>query len=572
MFDVSIEGVTRLDDFDIVAAVGHDVGTMRAWTVTSDGSINIDFAHIVENPLINGIEIIKPSSGPPPPAGELQRRWYDGATVGATESAPNGGIDWSTVRGGVVIDGELFYGTADGNFQRRTFDGSTFGPNVVIDPYNDPKWSNVDTGSGQTYRGRKPGFYSELNAVVGLAYADGKLYYTKSGSSTIFFRRFSPESGIVSGEQYQVPGSFPNVGGIFFAQGKLWFADRSNGNLSNITWSGGAPSGSPTVVSGPGIDGNDWRARAVFLGPGPAGGGTNQSPTADFTASCSDLTCLVDGRASTDPDGPVASHSWNFGDDQGGSGSQTSHAYATAGTYTITLTVTDDRGATASTTRTVTVAPPASGTVQFIGTAKSTATTTQASVAVPASVQAGDTLLLFVGVNSLTPTTSAPTGTGPWQQEHSQDSFSMRTILHSRIAGSSDAGGQVVVGLSAIAKVDLQLAVYRGTSTTDPVAAVASSADASTSTHTTPLVTVPAVGSWAVSYWSDKSSSTTDWTPSAGVVPRSEQIGSGSGYLTSLVADSGAAVPTGSYGGRVATTDQTSSRGTNFTVLIAPSG
>ena len=274
VFDVSVEGTQRLNDFDIVAAVGHDVGTMRSWTVTSDGSIDIDFGHVVENPLINGIEIVEPRAGPPPPASGLVRRFYDGTTVGATQSAPSGGIDWSTVRGAVVIDGVLFYGTSDGNFHRRGFDGTNFGADELIDPYNDPAWSNVDTGSGQTYRGVRPAFYSELGSVVGLAYADGKLYYTKSGSNTLFYKRFSPESGIVSPEQYQVQVSFTNIGGIFFAQGKLWFADRSNGNLSSIPWAGG-PSGSSTVVSGPGIDGNDWRARAVFLGPGPAEGATS---------------------------------------------------------------------------------------------------------------------------------------------------------------------------------------------------------------------------------------------------------------------------------------------------------
>jgi hypothetical protein len=29
----------------------------------------------------------------------------------------------------------------------------------------------------------------------------------------------------------------------------------------------GAPSGTPTVVSGPTINGQDWRAKVVFVGP-----------------------------------------------------------------------------------------------------------------------------------------------------------------------------------------------------------------------------------------------------------------------------------------------------------------
>jgi hypothetical protein len=57
-FDVLVDGANVLNDFDISGSVGHDVGTMRSFEVTSDGNIDLDFAHVVENPLINGIEIV----------------------------------------------------------------------------------------------------------------------------------------------------------------------------------------------------------------------------------------------------------------------------------------------------------------------------------------------------------------------------------------------------------------------------------------------------------------------------------------------------------------------------------
>lgn len=88
----------------------------------------------------------------------------------------------------------------------------------------------------------------------------------------------------------------------------------------------------------------------------------NQSPTASFTASSNGLGVSVDGAASSDPDGSVTGYAWNFGDGGTSTGNPASHTYATAGTYTITLTVTDNQGATASTTRDVTVvAPPDPG-------------------------------------------------------------------------------------------------------------------------------------------------------------------------------------------------------------------
>ena len=83
-------------------------------------------------------------------------------------------------------------------------------------------------------------------------------------------------------------------------------------------------------------------------------GGENTSPTADFSSTCSGLTCqLTDGSA--DSDGEVAAWSWAFGDGEISTERNPSHGYAAAGTYTVALTVTDDRGATGSTSREISV-------------------------------------------------------------------------------------------------------------------------------------------------------------------------------------------------------------------------
>lgn len=87
----------------------------------------------------------------------------------------------------------------------------------------------------------------------------------------------------------------------------------------------------------------------------------NQPPTAAFSVAPSDLTVQVDGSSSTDPDGTIASWAWEFGDGGTGSGATATHAYAAAGTYTVTLVVTDDKGATGTTTREVTVVAPTAG-------------------------------------------------------------------------------------------------------------------------------------------------------------------------------------------------------------------
>lgn len=80
----------------------------------------------------------------------------------------------------------------------------------------------------------------------------------------------------------------------------------------------------------------------------------NQAPTASISATADHLEVAFDGSASSDPDGSIASYTWDFGDGATGTGVTASHTYATAGTFTATLTVTDDSGTTATTTRTVT--------------------------------------------------------------------------------------------------------------------------------------------------------------------------------------------------------------------------
>ncbi|WP_425053624.1 Ig-like domain-containing protein [Psychromarinibacter sp. S121] len=69
VFDVSIEDGLFLDDIDLVAEFGHKVGGMFEWIgYVDDGTIDIDFGHVVENPLINAVEIVSLDTTPGGPA------------------------------------------------------------------------------------------------------------------------------------------------------------------------------------------------------------------------------------------------------------------------------------------------------------------------------------------------------------------------------------------------------------------------------------------------------------------------------------------------------------------------
>ena len=571
VFNVAINGTTVLPAYDIVADVGDQTGTMKEFpnlTAAADGAVHVDFTNQVENPLIDGIEIVRTDAPEPPPgaAGGLVERNFDGSTAGApnTVSSP---LDFTAMRGVTLVGDQLYYGKTDGLFYRRTFDGSTFGAEQLVDPYNDPAWSDVDTGSGQTFRGARPSFYTEIvNITAMFTDGSGQLYYTLLGDRNLYKRAFSADSGIVHADRIATGTQLPDITGAFYSGGNLYYATRADGNLSEVPFSAGTVSGSPAVVSGPSVDGVDWRARALFLGPRIA---ANDPPTAVASVTCSALTCDASAAGSGDPDGSIASYSWAWGDGETSTGASASHTYAAAGSYTVALTVTDNDGASASATKpvTVTAPPPVTNPISFRATAGNQANATSAKVTVPASVQAGDQMVLLMTTNSSTVTYGDPAG---WTLVDAGSTTGVSTRIYSKTATGTDAGSVVTVTASALNKMDLRLAAYANAGAVSAHAlAFDTTAKAS---HTTPTVTVSGSDSWILSYWADKSSSTTEWTAPAGQTVRGSTIGTGTGRVTSLLTDGNGPAAAGTAGGLSASTDVAGTKATMVTLVLAPAG
>ena len=117
---------------------------------------------------------------------------------------------------------------------------------------------------------------------------------------------------------------------------------------------------------------------------------TNRAPEPSFTATpnpvLSGSNTVLSASASKDPDGTIAKYEWDLDGNgtyeiNGGSTSSTTRSFATAGDRTIGLRVTDNQGATATTTRVLTVsnrAPTASFTVSPSSVATGTSTTLNA--------------------------------------------------------------------------------------------------------------------------------------------------------------------------------------------------
>ncbi len=247
VFDVSVDGATALNDWDLAQRYGDQVGAMESVGITSDGSVDIDFTHVVENPLVNGIEIVLTGSqggggggfGPRTPCASAPST---GRALGPPACRPRRRPGaWSAVRSWSTTCSTP--GSADGSFTRRSFNGTTFGAPTVLPMYG---------GS----------FGSEVGNLTGMAYAGGRLYYTLFGDSTLYWRWFSPESEVVGATPFQVAGGgalAPNrVRGMFLSGTDLYVADRTSGDLVHATLSG-------TTLSGPVSHGR--------LHPGLAGAG-----------------------------------------------------------------------------------------------------------------------------------------------------------------------------------------------------------------------------------------------------------------------------------------------------------
>ena len=212
-------------------------------------------------------------------ANDLAYRYYAPPSIGAQTVVSGTGITWSNTRGAFLVGSTLFYGLGDGTFHRASFNGTTVGASSVIDPYDDPTWDDVQTGSGQTYRGVASAYYGELNSVTGAFYSDGRLYYSQTNTSR-------PALALLrAGQRHRRRHRVHRPGRHLLQRGRhvplrrnavlrrrppVVLCTRSRSPTAART----APTrrstfATDTVMSGPGLDGRDWRSRSMFLSAPP---------------------------------------------------------------------------------------------------------------------------------------------------------------------------------------------------------------------------------------------------------------------------------------------------------------
>ncbi|MEQ6900559.1 malectin domain-containing carbohydrate-binding protein [Nocardioides sp. YIM 152588] len=268
-FDVTVDGALVLDDFDVVeAAGGHRVAVMASYSTVSDGQVDIDLDGVVGSAFIDAIEILDSSQAGAAGA-ELQRRPVDatGAPTGPAATVDDV-EDWSGVRGGFLLNGDLYYGRTDNNLYRRSFDAATgaLGPATQVDLHDDP-----DNGNRIPFA---------ISSMTGMFFDPEtfRIYYTVSGDSRLYYRYFMPRGAdtpnpddtaateYVGAQTFTADAggvSFSSAAGLTLAGGRILYGS-SDGSLRSVPFSGGRVTGPATVVSGDGT----WRFRALFAGEG----------------------------------------------------------------------------------------------------------------------------------------------------------------------------------------------------------------------------------------------------------------------------------------------------------------
>jgi N-acetylneuraminic acid mutarotase len=131
VFDVSVEGSVVLNDYDVFADVGGFKGVMKSVTVTSDSNLDIDFAHVVENPAIKGIEIVSTATAANTLGAQPSSMSFGSVTVGSTATQT---LQVTNLGGSgapnIVVSSTTITGTTANQFSDNFTDGS----NVSLAP------------------------------------------------------------------------------------------------------------------------------------------------------------------------------------------------------------------------------------------------------------------------------------------------------------------------------------------------------------------------------------------------------------------------------------------------------
>ena len=192
---------------------------------------------------------------------------------------------------------------------------------------------------------------------------------------------------------------------------------------------------------------------------------------------------------------------------------------------------------------------------------------------VPATVTAGDTMVLACWYSGSSPTLSTPSGWAAFSGNPYVKGTALQLYLFWRVSDGSEAGNTVTITWSATTAVrNVELWVASGADPTTPILDFSVLIETvSGTTHNAPQVSTQGkAGVYVVEFYSDRGSpSSTNATPT-GLTRRDLQAGSGGGSVTSAVAD--VAAGSNPAGGEQWTGTLTSANAILATILLQPPG
>lgn len=182
-------------------------------------------------------------------------RSFNGQNLGAatTFSGPSqDGINWTGNRDGFVQHGRLSYFGPSQAFYSRSFDGTTVGSTAT----------NLSTSVGYVDTTHNLTPYDQPYGVAETrtaAFKDGRIFYTRSNSSHLYFRGHSLQSGIIEG--YEWVASTQNWSGARALEfiGDHLYAAWSDNRLYRFSAPNGVPDwSSATVINSGSTSGIPW--------------------------------------------------------------------------------------------------------------------------------------------------------------------------------------------------------------------------------------------------------------------------------------------------------------------------
>lgn len=206
------------------------------------------------------------------------------ASVVAT--GPSGTVDWRTVRGAFMVDGWLHLARRDGTFVRHTFDGSVLGPAALV--------------ATQDRLRPLTAWRADVRAATSMAYQGGRIYFTRAGADRLFYRYFSPESGVVGAQRHVASGPVrgfrpSRVRGLALTR-RHAFVVGADGALRRLGWRRVGGSSRPVPASARRVAGGGaWTGGALFLFQGP--GGAAGPPPAETPPETPPASPVGPGRA-----------------------------------------------------------------------------------------------------------------------------------------------------------------------------------------------------------------------------------------------------------------------------------